>query len=198
MGHLEPRIVELHGNALWTAMVMQKDLDAKEAHDYFGDLQEQVKELVKNKPSLARSSDVQGRVALNVATRQMKQVIEEEMFFCGKYDVDHGLPLHQSATALVVLADDFTVSDDYEAAVKQRKKLNSDQFKQAFSSLVDGGFGAAAKITSVTSKDLDYHFHASKGELHSHSADVEATQFVGTSIIICRYIALSHHLCYFS
>jgi len=45
---LEPRIVELHGNALWTAMVMQKDLDAKEAHDYFGDLQEQVKELVKN------------------------------------------------------------------------------------------------------------------------------------------------------
>ena len=45
LGHVEPRIVELHGNALWTAMVMQKDLDSAQLSEQ--DLRLQLRRLTE-------------------------------------------------------------------------------------------------------------------------------------------------------
>lgn len=59
---------------------------------------------------LAYSSDSNGRMAIDVADREVKEIINHFLFFCGRFDLDPGYPLHVSATSIVLLANDYSVS----------------------------------------------------------------------------------------
>ena len=55
---------------------------------------------------LANDVDVFGRRAMNIAHKDVRLMIQNFIFFCGRYEIDKGPPLHRSGTSVVVLAVD--------------------------------------------------------------------------------------------
>jgi serine/threonine protein kinase len=65
---------------------------------------------------LANSVDVSGRRAMNIAHKDVRLLIQNFIFFCGRYEIVKGPPLHRSATSVVVLASDHGRTADVSNA----------------------------------------------------------------------------------
>jgi len=63
---------------------------------------------------LADTKDQFGRVAKSGASRNIQKVFEKRLFFLGRYDIDKGPPIHQSATCVVVHATDAKMPEYFE------------------------------------------------------------------------------------
>ncbi|KAF0702794.1 Aste57867_7744 [Aphanomyces stellatus] len=55
---------------------------------------------------LALATDQQGRTVLQITDADTRTILNEVLFFCGRYDIADGKPIHVSATAIVVHAYD--------------------------------------------------------------------------------------------
>ena len=161
---LDLSLLEKHNYFLWFAVVQE---DGTTDADLFAKLLIKVEALVSNHPSLATAKDANNRAAVDVASKPMRKVIESAIFFCGQYSIHHGPPVHMSATAVVVFADDFRVNDVYEKAFQEvvgaTKGGTIDQaaFGKALAALSLQGFGGAAELlAAAVAKDggLTDHF----------------------------------------
>jgi serine/threonine protein kinase len=65
---------------------------------------------------LANSVDAAGRRAMNIAHKDVRLLIQSFIFFCGRYEIAKGAPLHRSGTSVVVLASDHGQVADATAA----------------------------------------------------------------------------------
>ena len=157
-------LLEKHNYALWFAVVQE---DGTSDVDLFAKLLATVEALVSNHPSLATAKDANNRAAVDMASKPIRKVIESAIFFCGQYSIHHGPPVHMSATAVVVFADDFRVNDVYEKAFQEvvgaTKGGTIDQaaFGKALAALSLQGFGGAAELlAAAVAKDggLTDHF----------------------------------------
>jgi ankyrin repeat protein/serine/threonine protein kinase len=96
----------------WTAF-----LDPSKAswnvQDTISFVREKFTEYEKHIPTLAYCKDALGRVTIDIADKRVKDVIYEKLFFCGRFKLREGHPLHVSATSIVLLADDYGVVEDY-------------------------------------------------------------------------------------
>ena len=102
MIQLDQSLVKAHNCALWFVIVKE---DGTSDAELFAKLISNVRAL--QLPSLATAKDANNRAALDVASKPMRKEIESAIFFCGHYDIHHGPPVHMSATAVVVFADDY-------------------------------------------------------------------------------------------
>ena len=144
-------LLEAHDNALWFLVVQE---DGTSDIDLFAILSAKVNTLVSNHTSLAAAKDANNRAAVDVASKPIRKVIESVIFFCGQYSIHHGPPLHMSATAVVVFADDFRVDAIYEKAFNEVVKttggtMDQHAFKKALEALSVQGFGGAAELLAA-------------------------------------------------
>lgn len=70
---------------------------------------------------LASAKDVDGRKSLQVASSSNRGVLFPYVYFCGRYDIMDGPPLHRSASSIVVLADDHHVAEDYRDVYSEHR-----------------------------------------------------------------------------
>ena len=126
--------------------------------ELFDKLTTKTKDLVVAYPQLASAKDANGRIAVDVASKSMRKMIESVVFFCGQYDIQPGPPVHKSATAVVVFAEDFKVDDEYEAAAHEaagggESWLNLATFEKALTALSKKGFGKATELLLDNAND---------------------------------------------
>ena len=149
-------LLEARKYALWFVVIVQegsdKDVDLVV-------LSEKVKLLLKIHPKLAFAKDANNRTAVDAASESMRKVIESVIFFCGQYSIHHGPPVHMSATAVVVFADDYRVDTVYEKVYDDvvktpGEKMDVKAFGEALDKLSLLGFGAAAELLAVV-KDVE-------------------------------------------
>ncbi|CAJ1935074.1 unnamed protein product [Cylindrotheca closterium] len=92
---------------------------------------------VKKVRQLADTKDQSGRVAKSVAPRNIQKVFEERLFFLGRYDIEKGPPIHQSATCVVVKAKDAKMVEYFQEKYKayEGKELNEETFTDILSKM---------------------------------------------------------------
>lgn len=69
--------------------------------------------------------DKAGRKVYDIAHKDVRDVMNKYLLFCGRFEVDEGYPLHISATSIVLLANDFSVMDLYSEAFTRHQTMNS-------------------------------------------------------------------------
>ena len=112
---------------------------------------EKVRYFIERCPELAFAKDDQGRVAIAVATSETRKIIESEVYFCGRYQLEPGPLAHKSATAVVVYAGDFGVDQEYRNVAEMQAGsgqggMDRDQFKRALITLGGLGFSKANEL----------------------------------------------------
>ena len=96
---------------------------------------------------LAFATDSFGRVALNITHGIVRDYIQSRIFFCGRYELQAGAPIHRSATAVVMHALDHGVHRYYERAFSEAyrgsgvggMKLDAGGFRRALALLAKLG-----------------------------------------------------------
>ena len=77
---------------------------------------------------LAYYKDLQGRIAIESATKQIRAALEKRLLFLGRFEIAKGPPLHKSPTSLLVKAIDRRAEVEYrkafEMAVKEEESPN--------------------------------------------------------------------------
>jgi hypothetical protein len=82
--------------------------------------------------------------ALEAATMRIKDAIKERMLFMGRYKIQPGMPLHKSATSIVVLAEDMKAEDDYRKEFKEltknwiEKEIKENDFQEILKKIGQG------------------------------------------------------------
>ena len=126
--------LEAHNYALWFTIVQVTEW-LSEA-DLFAKLLVMVEALVSNYPSLAAAKDAEGRVALDVASKPMKLVMQSVLLWHGRYRITESRPEHISATCCVFKAiDGQTIDKETNQPIKVALKLmrSKDQFQREHS-----------------------------------------------------------------
>ncbi|CAJ1956947.1 unnamed protein product [Cylindrotheca closterium] len=87
---------------------------------------------MKTVQQLAYTKDHSGRVAKSVAPRHIRTVFEERLFFLGRYNIEKGPPIHQSATCVVVKAKDAKMVEYFQEKYKtyEGDKVDEKGFKE--------------------------------------------------------------------
>lgn len=75
---------------------------------------------------LAHIRDPSGRTALSVAHPDVVAVFHNYLYIRGRYELVSGPPLHCSATAVLYIARDHGVMQEYEAMFRQHASYNKD------------------------------------------------------------------------
>ena len=144
-----------------------------------------MKKLLSFHSTLATARDANGRAAVDVASEPIRKVIESYLFFCGQYSIHQGPPLHMSATAVVVFADDFRVDSIYEKVYNEVVNsttggtMKQTAFEMALRALNKQGFGGAAELLAAAddakNDGLLCHFkHCDK----NHDGSIEKDEFL--------------------
>ena len=76
---------------------------------------------------LATTVDHNDRSIMNITHKSIRKYVEDLIYFCGRYELRPGPPVHRSATALVMLATDHSAEEYYRSAF--RTFLTSDRTK---------------------------------------------------------------------
>ena len=76
-----------------------------------------------NQPSLAHEKDAFGRMAMDVATRPMKSIMQSLLLWHSRYRITEREPEHISATCFVFKAVDDNALDDYGQPLRVALKL---------------------------------------------------------------------------
>jgi hypothetical protein len=64
--------------------------------------------------ALAHTKDELGREALLIAHEEVRELMFSFIFFCGRYELQEGPPIHRSATAVVIAALDHGATQEYK------------------------------------------------------------------------------------
>ena len=77
---------------------------------------------------LAYCKDLQGRLAIESATKDIRTALEKRLLFLGRFELAKGPPLHKSSTSLVIKVIDRRAEDEYrkafEMALEEEEPLN--------------------------------------------------------------------------
>lgn len=88
-----------------------------------------VKEVLEQHPRLAHklayTRDANNRTVLSIAQPEVVAEFYKYLFYCGRYEVFSGPPLHRSATAVLFYARDHGVVRDYELIFKKYANATS-------------------------------------------------------------------------
>jgi ankyrin repeat protein len=84
---------------------------------------------------LAFAQDSFGRMAINITHRSVSQFMGSQIFFCGRYELQEGPPIHRSATAVVMYARDHGVVEEYKATFARVCGASGSLSVQAFTAL---------------------------------------------------------------
>ena len=131
--------VEAHDFLLWFILI-QEDGDSK--NELFAKLKAIVETLVSSHPVLAAVKDTNGRVAVDVASKPMKVIIQSVLLWHGRYRITESRPDHMSGTCSVFKAvDEHTIDNETGQPIKIALKLMrmKDQFQREISAR-DKGF----------------------------------------------------------
>ena len=72
--------------------------------------------------NFAHIKDPTGREAISITSNEIKSIMNDYLLFCGQYELDHGHPIHISATSVVILAKDHSILQEYR---KQYNEVTS-------------------------------------------------------------------------
>ena len=72
---------------------------------------------------LAYCKDLQGRLAIESATKEIRTAMEKRLLFLGRFELTKGPPLHKSPTSLVIKVIDTRADDEYRKAFEMALKL---------------------------------------------------------------------------
>ena len=150
-------LLEAHDYLVWFVVVQVADTGDV---NLFAKLLAMVEALVSSHPTLAAAKDANNRAAVDVASKPMRKVIESVIFFCGQYSIRHGPPVHMSATAVVVFADDFRLDTVYEKAYNDvvgttEGSMDLTAFEKALRALSVQGFGGATELLAAADAKND-------------------------------------------
>ena len=96
---------------------------------------------------LIQSCDENGRSVYNITHPNVKALFNEILFFCGRYELQEGPPLHVSATSIVIHATDHNIAQYYEKVFDEkmmdcyddREGLTFKEFCEVFERIADCG-----------------------------------------------------------
>ena len=121
---------------------------------------------------LALSLDEQNRSSLHHTWPLVKEFVEKQTFFCGRYDLEAGPPLHISDTAVVIAAQDHDVEQFYDYAFEKHCSpapasssdavLNEPAFHDALKWLSDMGLYSKFAENEVGGENEAAHQHFKK------------------------------------
>ena len=89
-----------HDCYLWFKAI-DTEPDSTEHNEMYVKLCDQVKRMVSEHPELAYSRDSNGRAAMDVASKTIKEVMQSVLLWQGRYRVTELRPEHMSATCFV-------------------------------------------------------------------------------------------------
>ena len=72
---------------------------------------------------LAYCKDLQGRLAIESATKEIRTAMEKRLLFLGRFELTKGPPLHKSPASLVIKVIDTRADDEYRKAFEMALKL---------------------------------------------------------------------------
>lgn len=86
-------------------------------------------------PAFANFKDKAGRTAISICAEDVLALFGKYIYFCGRYELQHGPPIHCTATSIVTCAKDHGVLKEYKEAFEEVYKLhnphrNSDEEKE--------------------------------------------------------------------
>lgn len=97
------------GNCYFWFFVLQLDGEFQEACTGI------VRKCLSSYPEkLIGARNSQGHLAITVASKANRAILQEFAYFCGRFDLDTGPAVHCSATSLVILATDYGLTGIYE------------------------------------------------------------------------------------
>ncbi len=97
---------------------------------------------------LCHSKDAQDREVIQFVPKEVREVLNKHLFFCGRYELTSGAPIHCSATAVVVACNDYGCVNDYE-------KVFSSALKTAVTTSTTAS-SIATNISSSSNDELDF------------------------------------------
>jgi serine/threonine protein kinase len=110
--------------------------------------------------ALANAVDAAGRRAMNIAHKDVRLLIQSFIFFCGRYEIAKGAPLHRSGTSVVVLASDHGQTADATAAaaplqVAMKFMMNFEQYDREINMRTRYGISSTHVLTILDSFDAE-------------------------------------------
>lgn len=141
---------------------------------------ETVQEVLQMNPrlayKLAHTRDVNSRTATSIAHPAVVAVFNKYLYFCGRYELFSGPPLHRSATAMVLYANDHGLVKEYEAAFREFAGCDHIYgYNNNVGNGVDGGvLDAQLFLECVRSLTVSSANKASDEELHRAFASCDA------------------------
>ena len=99
-----------HQGSWFSLLDLNGDIGIATRHTLVEDTLSQHAHLVD---ALANVKDEGGRRAFDITDLATKQIFQKHLYFCGRYEIEPGPPIHRSATAVVVHAKDHKSSERY-------------------------------------------------------------------------------------
>jgi ankyrin repeat protein/tRNA A-37 threonylcarbamoyl transferase component Bud32 len=128
----------LHGFS-WTSMLDPSKVDMNDAVlEFVQEIFDRFVRIPGANAQLAYFKDLYGREAIEIAHEKVKALMYKYVFFCERYKIQEGSPKHCSPTSVVVLADDYGVTDMYRHVYTDMivdpslDGLSSEKLAQAF------------------------------------------------------------------
>ena len=113
--------LEAYNYSLWFVVVQ---IENATDEDLFATLLAMVEPLLSSHPTLATAKDVDGRAAVDVASKAMKLIIQSVLLWHGRYRITESRPEHISATCYVFKAvDEHTIDKETGHPIKVALKL---------------------------------------------------------------------------
>lgn len=135
---------------LWTQVMDASCIDHQTQLEIVNIIAEQYPAVI---PFLARSKDEQGRETISIVCKLVRDFFKSFLYFCGRYELQMGPPVHRSQTAIVMNATDHGVEADYDTAFRLALQLNNDD------SLEEKHLDAAAfeQCIQILSEEYSYY-----------------------------------------
>ena len=131
--HLNIFLLEAYNYALWFVIVQVADTSDV---NLFAKIVAMVEAMVSSHPALAAAKDVDGRAAVDVASKPMKLIMQSVLLWHGRYRITEPRPEHISATCFVFKAvDEHIIDKETGQPIKVALKLMrlKDQFQREIS-----------------------------------------------------------------
>ncbi|KAF0717419.1 Aste57867_2301 [Aphanomyces stellatus] len=97
--------------------------------------------------ALAYATDKYGRSILHATDADTRQVLKDLLFFCARYEILDGPPIHVSATTVVVNAYDHGIFNQvFDMHANSNGELNEDGFQRCSAQLYFGSTNATSTV----------------------------------------------------
>ena len=118
----------------------------------------------------------EGRRVIDITDDRTRNFFNKFMFFCGRYDLEAGRPIHQSATAIVIYANDTKPFEEAFDTVLKERADDKNKKSETRSDLTDVEFQKCMQLLGKSDKCTDLKNKANDSDQQKGSRGNKVTR----------------------